>query len=98
LSLHAPRSGRLSSGYYGWSKHLPRRGPATTSGWRRRELLGGIKAESIQSTPSDAISGATDSIGEYIDTFYNPQRGHSHLGYISPIGFELQDQVAAFAA
>lgn len=57
-----------------------------------------IKAELIQSTPYDTRSSATDSIGEYIDNFYNPQRRHSHLGYVSPIEFELQDQVAAFAA
>jgi hypothetical protein len=48
--------------------------------------------------PYDTLSGATDSIGEYIDNFYNPQRRRSHLGYISPIEVELQDQAAAFAA
>ena len=57
-----------------------------------------IKAELIQSTPYDTRSGATESIGDYIDNFYNPQRRHSHLGYVSPIEFELQEQVAAFAA
>ena len=57
-----------------------------------------IKAELIQSMSYDTRSGATESIGEYIDNFYNPQRRHSHLGYVSPIEFELQDQVAAFAA
>lgn len=57
-----------------------------------------IKAELIQSTPYDTRSSATESIGEYIDNFYNPQRRHSYLGYVSPIEFELQDQVAAFAA
>ena len=57
-----------------------------------------IKAELIQSTPYDTRGGATESIGEYIDDFYNPQRRHSHLGYLSPIEFELQDQVAALAA
>ena len=39
-----------------------------------------IKAELIQSAPYDTRSGATESIGEYIDNFYNPQRRHSHLG------------------
>jgi transposase InsO family protein len=57
-----------------------------------------IKAELIQFTPYDTRGGATESIGEYIDNFYNPQRRHSYLGYVSPIEFELQDQVAAFAA
>jgi putative transposase len=57
-----------------------------------------LKAKLIQSTAYETRSGATESIGEYIDNFYNPQRRHSHLGYVSPIEFELQDQVAAFAA
>jgi putative transposase len=38
------------------------------------------------------------SIGEYIDRFYNPTRRHSHLGYVSPIEFELRSQIAALAA
>ena len=36
--------------------------------------------------------------GDYIDRFYNPTRRHSHLGYVSPIEFELRSQLAAFAA
>ena len=38
------------------------------------------------------------SIADYIERFYNPQRRHSHLDYISPIEFELKAQVAALAA
>jgi putative transposase len=38
------------------------------------------------------------SLGDYIDRFYNPTRRHSHLGYVSPIEFELRSQIAAFAA
>jgi putative transposase len=57
-----------------------------------------IKAELIPSTPYAGRSIAIDSIGDYIENFYNPQRRHSHLGYLSPIEFELKDQVAAFAA
>jgi transposase InsO family protein len=38
------------------------------------------------------------SIDEYIDRFYNPTRRHSHLGYVSPIEFELRSQLAALAA
>jgi putative transposase len=57
-----------------------------------------IKAELIElarySTRADAIA----SIGEYIDDFYNPQRRHSFLGYVSPIEFELRAQVIKLAA
>jgi transposase InsO family protein len=38
------------------------------------------------------------SVGEYIERFYNPTRRHSHLGYVSPIEFELRSQLAALAA
>ena len=45
-------------------------------------------------TRADAIS----SIGDYIHSFYNPERRHSHLDYVSPIEFELKSEVAALAA
>jgi transposase InsO family protein len=38
------------------------------------------------------------SIAHYIEAFYNPARRHSHLGYVSPIEFELKSHVAALAA
>ena len=38
------------------------------------------------------------SISEYIDRFYNPTRRHSHLGYVSPIEFELKTRMNQFAA
>ncbi len=41
---------------------------------------------------------ATMIIREYIDEFYNTTRWHSHLGYLSPIEYELRSQVAAAAA
>jgi putative transposase len=41
---------------------------------------------------------ATKSLGEYIDRFYNPVRRHSHLGYLSPIEFELKAQTTRMAA
>jgi putative transposase len=38
------------------------------------------------------------AIGDYIDRFYNLERLHSRLDYVSPIEFELKAQVAASAA
>jgi transposase InsO family protein len=41
---------------------------------------------------------AESSIGDYIERFYNVERLHSHLDYVSPIEFELKARVAAIAA
>lgn len=41
---------------------------------------------------------ANELIRDYIETFYNPQRRHSHVGYVSPIEFELRSLIAAPAA
>ena len=57
-----------------------------------------IKTELIEDARYDTHAQAIDSIGEYIEGFYNPVRRHSYLGYTSPIEFELKKQLAAFAA
>src|SRR5690349_20528141 len=36
---------------------------------------------------------AETSIGDYIDGFYNAERLHSHLDYVSPIEFECRGRV-----
>jgi putative transposase len=41
---------------------------------------------------------AEELIRDYIETFYNPQRRHSHVGYMSPIEFELRSRITAPAA
>lgn len=35
-------------------------------------------------------SGLTRALVSYIDGWYNPERRHSHLGYLSPIAYEAQ--------
>ena len=41
---------------------------------------------------------AETSIGDYIESFYNAERLHSHLDYVSPIEFELKTHVTPIAA
>ena len=43
-------------------------------------------------------ASAEFSIGEYIENFYNPERLHSHLDYVSPIEFELKAKIVETAA
>jgi len=57
-----------------------------------------IKAELIEHATYATHGAAIASIADYIERFYNPQRRHSHLDYVSPIEFELKAQVAALAA
>jgi putative transposase len=57
-----------------------------------------LKAELVDHEHYPTRAVATASIGDYLEAFYNPARRHSHLGYKSPIEFELKRQISAFAA
>jgi putative transposase len=57
-----------------------------------------LKGELVDHERYATRAAAVASIGDYIERFYNPQRRHSHLGYVSPIEFELRSQTAALAA
>lgn len=61
-------------------------------------FFGTLKAELVRGCTYPSRVVATAAIRDYIENFYNPQRRHSHLQYLSPIEFELKSQVAAFAA
>ncbi len=57
-----------------------------------------LKAELVQDETYETREAARTSIGDYIESFYNPVRRHSHLDYVSPIEFELKHAVATQAA
>lgn len=57
-----------------------------------------IKAELIDRQLFYTRAAATARIADFIECFYNPQRRHSYLGFLSPIEFELKAQIAAIAA
>jgi transposase InsO family protein len=57
-----------------------------------------LRAELCDDERYPTRTAAEASIGAYIEDFYNVERLHSHLGYVSPIEFELRAQVAAIAA
>jgi len=39
-------------------------------------------------------SQAKADVFDYIERFYNPRRQHSTIGYVSPVQFEQQEQLA----
>jgi transposase InsO family protein len=47
-----------------------------------------FKAELLQGGCFEGLEDARKEIFEYIETYYNPVRRHSALGYISPVAFE----------
>ena len=57
-----------------------------------------LRAELVDDERYRTRRAAETSIGDYIDGFYNVERLHSHLDYVSPIEFELKMHVAAIAA
>ena len=57
-----------------------------------------LKTELVGEHIYTSHDAAVIAIRDYIDTFYNTRRRHSHLGYVSPIEFELMHQIQAQAA
>ena len=57
-----------------------------------------LKAEHVDHEDFATRAVGTASIGDYVERFYNTARRHSHLGYVSPIEFELRSQTGAIAA
>jgi transposase InsO family protein len=57
-----------------------------------------LKAELVDDADYATRAAAIASIGDYIESFYNRERRHSHLGYVSPVEYELKTEVASLAA
>ena len=53
-------------------------------------FFGTLKTELVDDENYKTRQEAKQSIFEYIEIFYNRQRRHSYLGYISPVEFEQQ--------
>jgi len=57
-----------------------------------------LRAELVDDERYETRSAAIASIRDYLDAFYNVVRRHSHLGYVSPVEFELKNQMKKIAA
>ena len=62
-------------------------------------FFGMLEQERVRISPSWADEEeARKAVGETIHSFYNAQRRHSTLGYLSPVDFELRHKTSARAA
>ena len=57
-----------------------------------------LKREHVDHESFPTRAAATRSVAEFIDGFYNLQRRHSSIGYLSPVEFELRLQSQREAA
>ena len=57
-----------------------------------------LRAELVDHETYATEAEAHRSLGDYIEAFYNTERLHSSLGFLSPIEFELKAHAASFAA
>ncbi len=51
-------------------------------------FFGTLKTEHVDDEDYRTRQDAKQSLFEYIEVFYNRNRRHSYLGYISPVEFE----------
>jgi transposase InsO family protein len=54
-----------------------------------------LRAELVDDERYSTPSAAEVSIGDYIERYYNTERLHSYLDYVSPIEFELKARMSA---
>ena len=60
-----------------------------------QSFFASLKGEHLDHDWYPSLTAAHAAIADYIDQFYNPQRRHSTLGFLSPDEFELRAQVLA---
>jgi transposase InsO family protein len=61
-------------------------------GRRGGEFLATLKREPLPNTTWATREEARTAVFEYIEVWYNRQRRHSSLGYLSPVAYELQQE------
>ena len=52
-----------------------------------------LKKERVHRTRFETRAQAASAIFDYIETFYNRERPHRALGYLSPVEFEKQSNL-----
>jgi len=105
LLHHSDRGSQYTSGaYQGALAAISARPSMSRKGdcWDNavaESFFGTLEQELVRSSPRWADEAeARKAVGDYIHRFYNAQRRHSTLGYLSPVDFELRHKTSARAA
>ncbi len=61
-------------------------------------FFGTLKTELVYQQRFATRQAARQAVFEYIEVFYNRQRRHSALGYLSPEAYEAQQRAALIVA
>jgi putative transposase len=97
LLFHSDRGVQYASGDYrqalgqaGLIASMSRRGNCYDNA-TMESFWATLKLELVYRRSLETRAQARTQIFDYIETFYNRQRTHSALGYLSPVDFELQN-------
>ncbi len=104
LLHHSDRGSQYASADY--RKVLERRGIQCSMSRRgncwdnavAESFFGRLKTELVHQVDFPTRAAAKSALFDYIEVFYNRQRRHSHLGYVSPAEFEKGFTSSAMAA
>lgn len=96
LIVHSDRGAQFASGAYrqelavhGLLASMSRKGNCYDNAFIE-SFWSSLKYETVYHRKFATRAEARTAVFDYIETFYNPTRLHSSLGYVSPINFESQ--------
>lgn len=96
-SPYASEAYRAALARYGMTASMSRKGNCWDNAVAE-SFFATLRAELVDHQTYPSTTYAEASIRAYIEGFYNVERLHSHLDYVSPLEFELKATVAAIAA
>lgn len=101
LLVHSDRGSQYASNLFrkllrekGFTQSMSRSGDCWDNA-PAESFFGTLKTELIADRVYDSRQEAVQAIFEYIEVFYNRQRKHSSIGYMTPAQFDKQCKIPA---